>query len=311
MPSLKRSDEWIAEHFNTLGSTAAGIVAGESPYKTSVDLYNDMIDVLVYKRDLHEKITDDMKRGIMTEPLHRQLLEDELHVNVHDHDQEEFIYNEKYPWAHALPDGWIYATEEHVPVQLKCPRIRAWHEIKLKGIHGHWMLGSQHTLAVTDAPYEQFSVLNPESFRLITFPVQRDEKLIESLMGIERNFYDQHYVPRVPPFEKKDPDMFPEIKGKLITLDDDKAIETSRFYREAKTLLEDAQAMMDQARDQVKDLMQDAEVIELPGLRAYHQTLPGRVTLDKNRMMREGIDISKYEKQGRSFKLFKAYFLGR
>ena len=187
--SENRSQHWLLTQASTLGSTAAGVVAGQSRYQTPCELF-DIMQAARAGRIIPKPLTDDMKRGLRLEPLHRDLLEEETRLPLIDHNQDEFMFHASYPWAHALPDGWMEYDGEIVPVQLKCPRGRNWLELKLKGLHGAWLLGTQHSIAVCDVPLEYFSVLNPETLRLIHLPIYRDQALIDDLMGLESAFWE-------------------------------------------------------------------------------------------------------------------------
>lgn len=304
---LRRSKDWLLTQLKTIGSSAAGVVAGQSPYQTPADLYDNM--VRAHAGEVAEKaLTDDMRRGLLTEPLHRDLLAEELGRIVHDHDQDNFLSNPQYPWAHALPDGWVLNTDtgEEIPVQLKCPRVRAWHEIRLKGIHGHWLLGSQHALAVMQCAQEIFSVLNVETMRLIQFPVYRDEKLIDSLMAIERKFWDDlnaHIRPDsiLPQIE------LPPTTGELIEINTEDAMRAASTYLAAKEYADEAAILLNDAKARLKKLMGPARVVDFPGLRCYHQQQEGRITLDKKAMTAAGIDLNRFEKTGQPFMVFNAY----
>jgi len=308
--SIHRSDEWLREQLLTIGSTAAGVIANESPYGTPAELYDSMIRAQEGTL-LPTEINDDMRRGIMTEPLHRQLLEDALGVKVHEHDQDRFLTSEQHPFAHALPDGWILASGEYIPVQLKCPRSRGWHEIKLKGLHSHWLIGTQHSLAITGAAYEHFSVLNVELMRLIHFPVYRDDELIEQIMKMEQAFYAS-FLERVRPNEDQQPQLkLPPTDGKVLMLDGDDALDAAQSWVEANNILNDAQSILEEAKTRLKEMMGDATVAELPGLRVYHIPQAGRKTFDKEKMKKDGIILDKYEKQGKPFNTFRVYKLGK
>lgn len=307
---LAKSDSWVTEQIKTLGSTAAGIVAGESPYRTPAEHFDAMVAAASGTLP-PKKLNPDMRRGLMTEPIHRELLSVELSMEVHDHQQDNFLYNTEYPWAHALPDGWLYPADgEQVPVQLKCPRAKSWYDIKRKGIHGYWLLGTQHSLAVTGAPYEYFSVLNADAFELIHFPVYPDKLLIASLMQIEKDFYTA-FTNRERPTEDIPHIDMPQTTGSMVTIDDDEAREAAQFYKECKQMVDDAKELMTEAEEKVKSLMGDAEVMEIPGWRFYNVAQDGRRTIDKQAMARDGLDISKYQKQGNPFRTFRSYNLAR
>ncbi len=55
--------------------------------------------------------------------------------------------------------------------------------------------------------------------------------------------------------------------------------------------------------------MGDTQVAEGAGCRVYWKLQSGRKTIDKNVLRRDGIDITKYEKEGKPFRAFRPYFL--
>jgi YqaJ-like viral recombinase domain len=309
---MKKSKEWLLAQILTIGSSAAGTIAGQCPYKgqTPTDHYDVMI--LARQNILAEKaITDDMRRGIFTEPLHREILSEELGKKIIDHDQNEFIYNPAYPWAHALPDGWVVegGTEDEsnlIPVQLKCPRIRSWHEIRLKGIHGHWLLGSQHSLAVLQKSHEIFSVLNVETMRVIQFPVYRDEELIKSLMAIESKFWDDLNAHIRPESVLAQIDL-PPITGELVEINSEEAMRAASSYIAAKEYRDEAEILMEDAKAKIQKLMGPAHVADLPGLRCYQTVQAGRKMIDKAALVKAGIEVESFERTGNPFTVFKAY----
>lgn len=310
---LDRSPEWLKQQMVTIGSTAAGVIAGVSPYQTRRELYHAMVDAME-DRISPSMMNDDMRRGLLTEPLHRQLLAEELGRIVHDHDQDEFILSAPYQWAHALPDGWLIETSADemkttdVPVQLKCPRTAAWHKIKLDGIHGHWVIGTQHTLAITGAPYEHFSVLNPETMRLIHFDVKRDDGIIASLMELERDFYAMVMERRAPTDDV--PDVIaelPNIGGEMIRIETEQARDLSDAYRSARLVRDEADMLMDETKSKIIKLMDGARIAQLPHLRCYQIPHAGSLTFDVDAAARDGVDVPKYKKRGKPYTTFRTY----
>lgn len=305
---LDRSPEWLKQQIATIGSTAAGVIAGVSPYQTRRELYHTMVDAME-GRISPSMMNDDMRRGLLTEPLHRQLLEDELGKTVHDHNQDDFITEERYSWAHALPDGWLFGDEyPEIPVQLKCPRTASWHKIKLDGIHGHWVIGTQHTLAITGAPYEHFSVLNPETMRLIHFDVKRDDSIIASLMELEREFYAMVLERRAPTDDV--PDVIaelPNIGGEMIRIETEQARDLADAYRSARQVRDEADLLMDETKSKIIKLMDGARIAQLPHLRCYQIPHAGSLTFDIDAAARDGVDVPKYKKRGKPYTTFRTY----
>lgn len=310
---MDRSNDWLAKQLLTIGSSAAGTVTGTSPYQTVSQLFDAMVAADDGKITASD-INDDMRRGILTEPLHRQLLGEALGEPVTEHDQDNFLYTHLYPWAHALPDGWLprrlsldgVTSHQSIPVQLKCPRIKGWYDIKLKGIHGNWLVGSQHSLAVTGAPFEHFSVLNVESMRLIHFPVYRDEEMITRIMEMEKEFY-KRFQNRARPAEVVAPLDMPPLDGNLLTLDTAYACDIASAYTDARLLREEAQALIEDAEKRITELMGDARVAQFPMLRCHLIQQPGRITYNATAMRRDGIDLAKYERRGEPYSFIRTF----
>lgn len=310
---MQKSTDWLLRQAATIGSSAAGVVAGQTPehYKTRAQLFDEMLAANEGRLLPSAGMNDHMRRGLITESLHRDLLSEVLGTEVRDHDQDEFIYASGKPWAHALPDGWIGVGENAVPVQLKCPTVKSWQSIKLKGIHGYWLIGSQHSLAITGAPYEHFSVLNVETMRVIEFPVYRDEELISALMEMERDFY-QYVIEGRRPEEETAAIELPEIgSASYARFDGDDALGLVVDYLDANETIERWEEIRDHVKSKIKDLIGPVQCADLPGLRVYHRDLPGKKSIDQAALKRDGIDPEKYKKAGKPYKEFRAYRMGR
>lgn len=313
MSNLLKSDKWLLEQAVTIGASGAGVIAGESPYETPEERWHVIRQAVLGRAPNGLKANDDMRRGLLTESLHRELLEAETGLAIIDHDQNQFIYNGEMPWAHALPDGWIDWHGQTIPIQLKCPRARNWHEIKLKGLHGHWLLGAQHSIAVNEAPLEYWSVLNPETMRLIHFPVHREDKIIAMLMQREKAFYKSVLDDEVPFSAEIEKIELPEVGGEMVTLTSEDALTAAAAYREAEDILRDAEALKESAKARIVELMNGHDVCEFPALRVYHREQAGRATFDKKALQKAHpeIDLSQFERVGKCFKTLRAFRLGQ
>lgn len=304
MNALVKSAEWHDEHRRTIGGSIAAACLGEHPYITPAQAYDYL------RGDLPPaELTADMERGTLMEHIARAKLAAHLNTGIADHDQNEFIYNPTYPFAHSLPDGWVGAV---IPTELKVPRVRNWHRLRMYGLHAYWIVQCQHTLAVTGAPYIEFGALNPETLDVLHLTVQRDDALIDTIMQREADFMEsvRHGLRPVEHVERIE---LPEYTGEIIRIDNDAAAAAARALMEATALRLEAEELEESAKARIKELIGDAQACELPGLRVYHRMQKGRVTFDKAKLKKAHpeIDLSAFEKEGAPFRTFKHYRLGQ
>lgn len=314
LPLMKpKSDHWLLEQARTIGATAAATVCGENPYESIHDLWPRM-RAAVKEGAVPQALAanDHMRRGLLTEPLHLALLEEATGRDVIPHDQDQFVYHMEMPFAHDLPDGWIDQDGLTLPVQLKCPTSRNWHKIRLEGLHGQWLIGAQHTLAMHGAPMLYFSVLNPESMRLLHFPVLRDDALIAVIVSREHEFYRSVLDGVPPPVEPQEKIELPEIGGELVKIEGAEALATAAAWLEVEQLEQEIESLREAAKRKMLTLAANHAVFELPGLRVYNRELPGRATFDSKAMKKAHpeIDYAPFEKQGKPYRTFRTYHIG-
>jgi putative phage-type endonuclease len=299
-----KSDQWIAEHRRTIGSSVAAAVIGEHPYMSPMDAY-------LYMAGLADTVEPnaDMERGVLLESIARRKLAEHLGAEIEPQTDYGFVYHEAYPWAHALPDGWIKGHP--VPVELKVPRPEGWQKLRLEGMHGYWFVQCQHQIALCDVAKLEFGALHPVTMQILPITVQRDDEFIALMMKREAEFYKRLQRGAPPPEEPAEKIDIPEFQGELLRDTSDEARASACAYIEADQILTDAQALKDSAKARLVALMGEHGAVEFPGLRCYCRFRAGRTTLDKKALQADGIDISKYEKTGNPFTEFRAYRLGR
>lgn len=308
MTDMIKSPEWSARHRRTIGSSIAAAVCGVNPYVTAAQAFDYMTGAAP-----PAEINPHIERGVLLEPIARRKLSEHLKVRIEPHDQDTFLLSEKYPFAHALPDGWIMdaAMTTEWPVELKVPTPQNWQRIRLQGVHDYWLVQCQHILAVTDAPHLEFGALNPVNMQVLAIHVVRDDALIASIMEREAAFFEQVRSGKRPEEAPPAPIDMPEIGGEMVTLTGDEALAAAAAYVEADEILKEAEALKESAKARIGQLMGNAQIAELPGLRVYRRIQEGRLTFDKTALAREHpeLDLSRYEKRGKPFETFRAYRL--
>jgi len=182
----QRTPEWYAARRDWIGSSDAPVIAGESPYKSPLELWAEKTG----QRE-PEPETDVMATGTLMEPVLRALYERKtgwavaLAPNVYQHPDR--------PWMTASLDG--LAGVAYPPariVELKWTNASRWRD----GLPFDVNLQVQHQMAVTGLDVADVAVLRGPTFEVIE--VLRDQTVIDQLMALEADFH-QHVIDRTPP----------------------------------------------------------------------------------------------------------------
>lgn len=300
-----RTDEWLREHYSTIGGSSAATAIGKGRFKTPRKLYDQMRGV----RDgqiPRVRLSDDMRRGSVLEPVARQLLAEHHQCSVEEHSQEEFVYNGAYKWAHVLPDGWIAGS----PVELKVPRPGTIARCNTEGLIEEWFIQCQHTLAITGTVKCYVGLLDPMTAIIHPFEVDRDNAFIGRIMEAEHRFWDQVCTGN-PPDEGPLPDTG-ELGPARKILDSDEVQSAALTYLRLRDIFDDAESAKKAAQVQLVKLAGGAQAWEVPGvLRVYHRPWPGAWRFDTEKAIEKYPDLAKveYYKRSAPSRPFKPYDL--
>lgn len=104
MLTFPSREEWLKARKNTIGGSDASAVVGMNPYKTNVDLWAEKTG-LVTPEDISDKPY--VKYGHDAEPLLRELFKLDFPEYQVFYEENNYFWNEKYPWGHFSADGWL------------------------------------------------------------------------------------------------------------------------------------------------------------------------------------------------------------
>lgn len=255
----RKSDAWLQQHRATIGGSNSAAAVGLHKFKTPLALYAEI--VLGQAEDLEGN--PDALRGILLEPVARQRLSDVLNLEVIAHDQDEFIYNSKYPYAHALPDGYVIFDGARIPVEIKVPRPENWRLLD-EEIPDFISCQAVHNAAVIGAPALLLACLCPATMQLKRQLYEPPPETVDALMEAEARFWNEHIVPRVPPAPTNHNDLklrWPDhAAGKWIRASDrisEAHVDLMRSKAEAKILEE----RIDSLNFTIKEFMEDNETL--------------------------------------------------
>lgn len=109
---LKSREEWLKARTRIGGSDASAIV-GKNPYRSNVDLWLEKTG-----QTIAEDISDKpyVKYGTDAEPHLRALFAFDYPEYRVGYKENNMFTNNKYPWAHASLDGWLYDQDGRMGV---------------------------------------------------------------------------------------------------------------------------------------------------------------------------------------------------
>lgn len=302
---MTKSQQWLTEYNRTIGSSRAAAVLGKDPWKSAGQVYDEM-----FGDAKHPDLSDspDVRRGIALEPIAIKELNRQAGLKLKRWPQNEFVYNEHLPFAHALPDA---ADKKGTLGEVKVPRPQTWQKMYLHGVPEHYQIQCQHMMAVTGTFVVHFAALCPVTMRILHVPIERNPEIIGEIIEGERRFIEAARRGIRPDDDVQADANFelPPLDGTLAIIDSGDAVRAAEAYLEAKALLDEAQEIVEQAKLQLlQSAPAEVSAFEVPGiLRCYHKMQPGRQTFDYRTALAEHPELDKYMKTGKPFATFRAY----
>ena len=182
--------EWLVERKSGIGGSDAGAVCGLNPYAGPMSVYRDKTFPVLTEED-----NEAMRQGRDLEDYVAERFTEATGLKVR---RSHHMYrSRKHPFMIADIDRLIVGED----AGLECKTVNAWQSDKWKDgrIPPHYLIQCQHYMAVTGkAAWYLAAVILGLSF--VYQKIERDERLIENLVCIEKEFWDRHVVPRrMPP----------------------------------------------------------------------------------------------------------------
>ena len=187
---MKQSrEEWLEDRRRSIGGSDAAALVGMNPCVTPYMLWADKTGKLPPKND-----NEAMRQGRDLEAYVAQRFTEKTGKKVHVY--SEMLRNPAYPFAHANIDRKV--TGERAGLECKTTSIMNLKKFKNGEYPENYYAQCVHYLAVTgfDRWYLAVLILNQGFY---TFTVERDEDEINTLMKVEKEFWDNYVIPGNPP----------------------------------------------------------------------------------------------------------------
>lgn len=305
------------ERLNGIGGSDSPVVLGVSPFK-------DLKTLWLEKRGLipEPAPTPAMLRGLQLEPVVGRIYQEVTGRKIRR--RKKILRDKEYPFIIGHIDCEIVSEDERGPgvLEIKVPGLRVFAECKRKGLLPYYYVQLQHYLRVTGRQWGALAIFNAERWELLHFDVDRSEETIELIVKKSAEFWrlvqegiapEDYYLCTCP--------IGPEVEipdglrsCEVVRLDDDADfLKAIRELREAKEILNEAQALYDAAVEQIQQIMGErgVDAAEADGVRIYWRETKGRVSYDIKRAIAEHpeIDWDRYKKVGAPTRPFRPYFL--
>lgn len=152
-------EDWLGARRNYIGGSDAAAVMGMNPYKTNLKLWEEKTGISE-PEDISDKPY--VKYGHDAEEHLRELFRLDFPEYKVFHDEDAFLVNDKYPWAHASLDGLLRDKDNRLGIlEIKTTNImqsmqkEQWDD----RIPDNYYLQVIHYMMVTEA---EFAVLKAQ-----------------------------------------------------------------------------------------------------------------------------------------------------
>lgn len=185
-------NDWIKHRKMGIGGSDAGAICGLNPYSTAMTVYADKINEEILEYD-----NEAMRQGRDLENYVAQRFMEETNLKVRR--VNAICVHDKYPFMFANVDRMIVG--ENIGLECKTTNILNADKWKDNNVPAHYQIQCHHYMAVTGAKAWYIAVvILGKDFKYVK--IDRDEEIIENLIKIESDFWNDYVLKRVMP----DPD---------------------------------------------------------------------------------------------------------
>lgn len=248
-------EEWLNWRLEGIGGSEASAIAGVNKYKSPVAVYLDKIG-----EGKPQEENEYMYWGNVLEDTVAREFSKRTGLKVQ---KRNFMYQHpEYPFMLANIDRWV--TKEKAGLECKTSSAYRAHEWEGEKVPDEYAIQCNHYMAVTGAPHWYLAVLiGGNTFK--HFRIDRDEELINYLIQIEKDFWENNVLKKMPPaFTGQDTDI---LKWMYSNSEQNSSVyfdyETSTILsraNEAKRELERWKTEFEEAKNQIKGLMGNNEI---------------------------------------------------
>lgn len=243
-----------------VGGSDVGAIVGVDPYRTVWDVWQSKVLAPKPQED-----NADTLRGKLGEPVAAKEYARRYEVTVTP--APESMVHPDYPFMRGTPDYLIETPDGPVPLEIKCPRVAAFYEMKAEGLKKPYILQLQHYLAIGGWDRGVFAIWCGEYSDLYAFEMARDPDITRYLIETERRFWEEYVLPRKqPPAPLPEPTGYPRVPGDAELREDAEWRQAAEAYIHHYYEAKEAEQFRAEAEAKLLEAMGDATHITGAGV---------------------------------------------
>lgn len=257
MPEGQTREEWLEQRRKGIGGSDAAVVCGISRYKSVVELWMDKTGMSPADFDTEAAYWGRTLEKTVREEFERR---SGLKVNIVPY----MMQHDEHPFMLANVDGEVDDPDHGMCIfEAKTATIFKSAEWEVE-IPEEYYLQVQHYMAVTDYKGAYIAALIGGN-RFVWKFIDRDEKVIELLIRLEREFWNYVEDGEIPPIDGSEAStnlltrLYPEAQEEKTILLPDEALELIADYEEAAEEEKRISEKKEEAANKLKTMLESAE----------------------------------------------------
>jgi len=255
--------DWLDWRRQGIGGSDVAAICGFSKYSSPMNVYLDKLGEMPPIED-----NPQMKAGRKLEPTIAEIFKEDTGKRVMQ--QHSIFQHKEHPFMLANIDRWVIGENAGLEIKNTSEYNRDdWAQEK---IPVHYQLQANHYMAILGADRWYMGVfIGGWDFQWRV--MERNEQLIENLITIEKDFWENHVLKKVPPaFSAEDTqllhNMYPDSEPTEIHLNEShyelikSLLDTKEIKNRAKTEHEDA-------KNKMKGIMEENELAYWQGEKMF------------------------------------------
>lgn len=198
-------EEWLKLRKEGIGGSDASAVAGANKYSSPVMVYMDKLDFHIPEKP--DRVMEAAHFGNVLEPVVREEFKRRLNSEREEnglepikliHRQAIFAHDE-YDFIRTNLDGIIYCPDRGRGVfEAKTAHYMLREEWEGEDVPNQYYIQVQHNMMVMNVEYAYLAVLiGGNTYK--HYYIERDQEFIDYLISIEKAFWENHILQRIPP----------------------------------------------------------------------------------------------------------------
>lgn len=182
--------EWLKARRNGIGGSDAAAIAGLNKWKSPVGVYLDKVSQTPDEAEAGEAAYwGNVMEDIVAQEFSRR-------TGMKVRRRNAILYHPEYEWMLANVDRLIVGKREGLECKTASEYLKdQWEE---EEVPAAYLLQCQHYMAITGYDAWWIAVLVGGN-KFIYKKVERDDELIQHLIDIEKNFWEEHVLKENPP----------------------------------------------------------------------------------------------------------------